>query len=182
MEKCIFCEIAAKRIPSAILYEDDDFIAFLDINPLNAGHTLVVPKEHARWVYDVEKFGDFWEVAKSVALAAIEALEANTVHYITLGHEVPHAHIHCIPRFENDGHGKQPLFGNVKKIPKEEMVQIAEKLKAAIANHPPKKTTLSATPLPPPEPEAKAKKTDTGPKDPRSKEQIDYIRREIESG
>jgi histidine triad (HIT) family protein len=176
MEKCIFCEIAAKRIPADIVYEDEDFMAFLDINPLNAGHTLIVPKQHARWVYDVEKFSGFWEVAKSVALAAVDALKANTVHFITLGHEVKHAHIHAIPRFENDGHGNQPLFANRKQIPKEEMADITEKIRVAITNNPPKKSSVA---LPnPPEPEKPAEK----PKDPRSQEQIDYIRREIESG
>lgn len=176
MEKCIFCEIVAKRIPSDIVYENDDFVAFLDINPLNAGHTLVVPKEHARWVYDVEKFGGMWEVAKSVALAAVKSLEAYTVHFITLGHEVTHGHIHCIPRFENDGHGKQPLFTNRKQIPKEEMAQIADKLKAAIANHPPKKAGLTTSKVE----EVKVKQEKS--EDERSKEQIDYIKREMESG
>ena len=139
MDKCIFCEIVAKRIPAAIIYEDDDFIAFLDINPLNPGHTLVVPKQHARWVYDVDKFGDYWEIAKSIALAAIETLQAMTVNFITIGLQVPHAHIHVIPRFENDGHGELPVLGNKKEIPKEEMAQIAEKIAAAMKNHQPKK-------------------------------------------
>jgi len=140
MEKCIFCEIAAKRIPSAIVYEDEDFMAFLDINPLNPGHTLIMPKAHVRWVYDVENFGDFWEVAKSVAKAAVESLNPKTVNFMSLGYGVPHAHIHAIPRFEDDGHGEVPMPGNVKKIPEEEMKQIADKFKVAIANHPPKKS------------------------------------------
>lgn len=179
MEKCIFCEIAAKRIPSAIVYEDGDFIAFLDIGPLNAGHTLVVPKQHVRWTYDVEKFGDYWEVAKSIALAAIEALGAFTVNFVTIGFgegSVEHAHLHVIPRFENDGHPDLPIMAKRKKMEKEEITQTVEKLKTAIANHPPKKAAV-ATPKPkePEKPKEEAK-------DPRSKEQVDYIRREIESG
>ena len=179
MEKCIFCEIAAKRIPSSIIYEDNNFMAFLDINPLNAGHTLVMPKDHARWVYDIENFGDFWEVAKSVALAAVEALDAKTVNYMTLGYQVKHAHIHVIPRFENDGHGEQPVFGNVKKIPKEEMLQIAEKLKAAIAKHPPKKAATASPIIVEAE---KVEEPKEEPKETRSEEEIDFIRRETESG
>ena len=179
MEKCIFCEIAAKRIPSAIMYEDDDFVAFLDISPLNPGHMLVVPKTHVRWTYDVEKFGDYWEVAKSMALAAIEALGAFTVNFVTIGFgegAVEHSHIHVIPRFENDGHPDLPIMANRKKMEKEEMADIAKNIQTAIANHPPKKS--AAAPPKPPEPEKPPEK----PKDPRSQEQIDYIRRETESG
>ncbi len=178
MEKCIFCEIADRRIPSNIIYEDEDFIGFLDVNPLNAGHTIVVPKAHIRWTYDVERFGDYWEVAKAIALAAIEALEAKFVNFITAGLGVPHAHIHVVPRFENDGHSELPVFGNVKKIPKEEMIQIAEKLKAAIAKNPPKKAVAAMAEKAEEIKEVKEK----APAEKRSKEDIEYIRREIESG
>ena len=180
MEKCIFCEIAAKRIPSTVVYEDNEFMAFLDINPVNKGHMLVVPKAHARWTYDVDKFGDYWEVAKSVALAAIEALGAFTVNFTTIGFgegAVQHSHIHVIPRFKDDGHPDLPIMANRKKIEKEEMADIAKKIQAAVANHPPKKTVAAASPKPP-----EPKKQPEKPKDPRSQEQIDYIRREIESG
>jgi histidine triad (HIT) family protein len=176
MEKCIFCEIAAKRIPSAVVYENDEFMAFLDINPVNKGHMLVVPKAHARWTYDVERFGDYWEVAKSVALAAIESLGAFTVNFLTIGFgegAVEHSHIHVIPRFKDDGHPDLPIMANRKKMEKEEMAEIAKKIQAAVTNHTPKKS--SATPPKPEEPPEK-------PKDPRSQEQINYIRREIESG
>jgi len=180
MEKCIFCEIVAKRIPSSIVYEDEYFAAILDINPLNPGHTLVVPKQHLRWTYDVEKFGDFWEVAKAAALAAVEALGAKFVNFMTMGFAVEHAHIHVVPRFENDGHAELPNRENVKQIPKEEMVQIAEKLKAAIAKHPPKKSTaaLTAEKI---EEKAEEKKEEE-PRDVMSYDELEYMRREIESG
>ena len=57
---CIFCRIIADEIPSHKLHQDENFVAFLDIQPLNNGHTLVVPRKHYRWVYDVEKFGEYW--------------------------------------------------------------------------------------------------------------------------
>lgn len=177
MEKCIFCEIVGRRISSNIIYEDGDFIGFLDVNPLNAGHTIIVPKAHVRWTYNVEKFGNYWEVAKAIALAAINALDAKFVNFITAGLGVPHAHIHVVPRFENDGHPELPVFGNVKKIPKEEMIQIAEKLKAAIAKKPPKKAVTAMA-----EKTEEIKKIKEEPIEKRSKEDIEYIRREIESG
>jgi histidine triad (HIT) family protein len=181
MDKCIFCEIAAKRIPSAIIYEDDDFVAFLDINPLNPGHTLVVPKEHARWVFDVEKFGDFWEVARSAAIAAKEALGALTVNFLTVGfgeNAVEHAHIHVVPRFKDDGHPDLPVMANRKKLSKEEMVDVAEKMKASIANHPPKKSSSSAAAV---HEKVEETKEDAKPEDTRTKEDIEHIRREMES-
>lgn len=179
MEKCIFCEIAAKRIPSNVIYEDEDFVAFLDINPLNQGHTQVVPKKHVRWTYDVENFGDYWEVAKSVALAAIDALDAKFVNLITAGMGLPHAHIHVVPRFDNDGHQDIPVWGNVKKISKEEMIQIAEKLKAAIAKNPPKKAVAIIAERT--EEKVEEKETEE-PKEVMSYDEIEYIRRETESG
>lgn len=177
MEKCIFCEIAAKRTPAAIIYEDGDFIAFLDINPLNQGHTQVIPKKHVRWTYDVEGFGDYFEVAKSVALATIECLDAVFVNLITAGTGVSHAHIHVIPRFENDGHGDVASWNNVKKIPKEEMLQIAEKLRAAVVKHPPKKVGAPTV-----EKVEKVEQIEEKPAEPRSEDDIAEIRREIESG
>jgi histidine triad (HIT) family protein len=179
MEKCIFCEIVAKRVPTAIIYEDDEFIALLDISPLNPGHTLVVPKAHIRWTFDVDKFGDYWEVAKAVALAAMEALDAFTVNFLTIGFgemSVEHAHIHVVPRFKDDGQPSLPDRMNIKKIPKREMVQIAEKLKAAMANHPPKKLTAKIFGGV----EAEQVKEESSEK--RSEDDIAEIRREIERG
>lgn len=133
MEKCIFCEIVGKRIPAFQIYEDSDFMAFLDVNPLNKGHTLIVPKEHVRWVWDVKKFGPYFTVAKAIAAASVKALDAKFVNIITAGLGIPHAHIHVVPRFEDDGHSEVPMPGNTKKIEKEEMVTIAESLKNAIS-------------------------------------------------
>ena len=176
MDNCIFCEIAAKRVPTAVVYEDADFMAFLDVNPLNRGHTLVVPKRHVRWTYEVERFGDYWEVAKAVALAAIESLGAKTVNFITMGVGVPHAHIHVVPRYENDGHGELPLPGNVKQIPKEEMHSIAAKLADAIAKNPPRKSA-AATWMPKAE-----EKPEHSMEDELEEEQVELGKREFECG
>ena len=176
MDKCTFCDIAAKHIPAAMVYEDADFVAFLDINPLNPGHTLVVPKRHVRWVFDVEKFGDYWEVAKAVALAAMEVLEAKTVNFITAGAGVEHAHIHVVPRFDNDGHGELPNTKNVKQIPKEEMASISVRLSEAIGKNPPKKAAETA------EPKTEEKTSEPQPEETLSEEEVALIRREFESG
>lgn len=62
MEDCVFCKIAEKEISCFEVYEDEKFLAFLDINPRNPGHTLVIPKEHFRWVWDVPYLGEYFEV------------------------------------------------------------------------------------------------------------------------
>ncbi|MFH1623284.1 MAG: HIT family protein [Candidatus Aenigmatarchaeota archaeon] len=179
MDKCIFCEIAAKRTPALTVYEDAEFVAFLDINPLNRGHALIVPKHHARWTFEVEKFGDYFEVAKSVALAAMETLGASTVNFLTIGFgemSVEHAHIHVVPRFENDGHPSIPDRKAVKEIPKEVMESIASKLKDAIAKNPPK-NAAAETPA-----HKDEKPAEHEPEEEMEEEQIELVRRELECG
>lgn len=131
METCIFCKIAKGEIPSYKVYEDQDFLAFLDITPRNPGHTLVITKKHFRWVWDVddrttEKQGT---VVKKIANALKKAFGTEFVVSFTIGEEVHHAHIHIVPRHTGDGHGSLIDLKNIKHIPKEEMQQIAEKIK-----------------------------------------------------
>lgn len=97
MDTCIFCKIIKKEISSNIIYEDKDFLAFLDINPRSPGHTLVIPKEHYRWVWDVPNAGEYFEVAKKIALAQKKAFGIEMVTSKIVGEEVPHAHIWVIP-------------------------------------------------------------------------------------
>lgn len=100
MSDCIFCKIVTHELPSHTVFESDDFIAFLDIFPTVPGHTLVIPKKHARWVYDVPNFGAYWEAVLTVTNAIQKALKPQFVNYFTYG-EVPHAHIHILPRFDD---------------------------------------------------------------------------------
>lgn len=125
MQNCVFCKIVKSEIPCYKVYEDDKFLAFLDINPRVEGHTLVIPKKHYRWIYDVPEFGEYWEVAKKVGLSAKEALNAEFVTFVTHGLEVPHAHIHVMPRKR----GEYEFVPSVKSISKERMQEIAEKIK-----------------------------------------------------
>lgn len=94
---CIFCKIVASEIPSYKVYEDENFLAFLDIHPLSPGHTLIIPKEHHRWVWDVPNVGEYFEVAKRVALAQKKAFDTDLVLSKIIGEEVPHAHIWVYP-------------------------------------------------------------------------------------
>ncbi len=132
MEDCIFCKIAAGEIPCYKVYEDNDFLGFMDIKPINKGQSLLIPKRHYRWVDDVPNFGEYFEAAKKVGLATRKALNPLTICYITLGFAVPHAHIRIIPRFPDDGHEDGLNFHLFKEITSEELRELADKIKKQI--------------------------------------------------
>ena len=123
----IFSKIVAGEIPSYKVAEDDKFYAFLDINPLVKGHTLVVPKKEVDYIYDLsdEELAAMHVFAKHVALAIQKAFPRRKVGEAVIGLEVPHAHIHLIP-IQNES---DMLFSNPKlKLSDEEFKSIAERI------------------------------------------------------
>jgi histidine triad (HIT) family protein len=102
-ENCIFCKIIHKEIPSFPVYEDDDFIAFLDAFPCAPGHVQVIPKNHERWVWDVENFDEYFKVVQKVALAMRKAYNTELVRSKVFGEEVHHAHVWLWADGEKDG-------------------------------------------------------------------------------
>ncbi|MEM4703173.1 MAG: HIT domain-containing protein [Candidatus Pacearchaeota archaeon] len=130
---CVFCNIVKGKIPCYKLYEDSKFLAFLDIRPLNPGHTLIIPKKHYRWVWDVPNIDEYFKVVKKIANAIRKAIKTEWVISLVIGEAVPHAHVWLVPRFKGDGHLEGWLdINNVKKIPEKEMKKIAEKIKRTI--------------------------------------------------
>ncbi len=107
---CIFCKIVAGEIPSVKLYEDDRVLAFMDINPLNDGHLLIIPKAHAATINDITE-SDFlavMSVTHRLAAAIREALNPDGINLLQLNGEaanqvVPHLHVHIVPRWSGDG-------------------------------------------------------------------------------
>lgn len=97
MENCIFCKIVKKEIPARVVYEDANFLAFLDINPQSPGHTQVIPKKHLRWVWDYENVGEYFEVVKKIAMAQRKAFNTDFILSKIMGDEVEHAHIWVFP-------------------------------------------------------------------------------------
>ncbi len=95
----IFSKIAAGEIPSYKCAENDEFYAFLDINPVGKGHTLVIPRREVDYIFDMDddEIGRFEQFAKKVAIAIRKAYPCKKVAQVVLGLEVPHAHIHLIP-------------------------------------------------------------------------------------
>lgn len=112
---CIFCKIVNKEIPAEVVYEDDKFLAFLDIRPHSPGHTQVIPKQHYRWVWDVPNTHEYFDVAKKIALAQRKAFNTDFILSRIVGDEVPHAHIWVFPNREVEGDPKD-FEGNKKKI------------------------------------------------------------------
>lgn len=128
-DNCVFCKIVAGEIPAYKVYEDADFMAFLDIQPLNKGHLQVIPKTHYRWTWDVPNFGGYWEAARKVAKGAMEALGAPMVEFLTHGAEVEHAHIWVVPIYADEAFidvSKRKVFKS------EEMQSIADRIESAI--------------------------------------------------
>jgi len=125
----IFSRIVAGEIPSYKVAENDKFYAFLDINPLVKGHTLVIPKQEVDYIFDLsdEDLAEMQVFAKKVAAAIKSAFPCLKVGQAVIGLEVPHAHIHLIPiQKESD-----MLFSNPKlKLSAEEFKEIAEKIQA----------------------------------------------------
>ena len=100
----IFSRIIAGELPSYKIAEDEKFFAFLDINPITWGHTLIVPKQETDYFFDLDdpQLGDMMIFAKRVAGAIKEAIPCKKVGMAVLGLEVPHAHIHLVP-LKNEG-------------------------------------------------------------------------------
>lgn len=97
MTDCVFCKIARKEIPAEVVYEDEHFLAFLDIHPQAPGHAQVIPKRHYRFVWDVPNVGAYFEVARKIALAQRKAFGTEWIISRIIGDEVPHAHIWILP-------------------------------------------------------------------------------------
>jgi histidine triad (HIT) family protein len=133
---CLFCEIAAHRIPAHIVYEDADCLAFLDIRPAAPGHTLLIPKTHAPRVEDLtpEQSRALFTALHKILTPIREAIEeeATTIGINNgpgSGQEIPHTHIHILPRHKGDHGGIIQQTGPGAKPPTKET---AEKIRTAI--------------------------------------------------
>ncbi|MBQ8938461.1 MAG: HIT family protein [Bacteroidaceae bacterium] len=124
----IFSKIAAGEIPSYCCAQNDEFYAFLDINPLVKGHTLVIPRREVDYIFDLtdEEIGRMHIFAAKVARAIKKVLPCVKVGVAVLGLEVPHAHIHLVPMQSE----KDMLFSNPKlQLPAEEMQATADAIR-----------------------------------------------------
>jgi histidine triad (HIT) family protein len=141
MVDCIFCRIVGHDSPASYVYEDEDVVAFLDINPLTEGHTLVIPKQHIVNIFDAEDqvMGKTMAVARRVSHAMKEALGAQGVN-ILISNGAPadqtvfHFHIHVVPRRTGDGlRLNEWWLTKVRSSKREGLDSLAAKLKSEIA-------------------------------------------------
>ncbi len=133
MDDCVFCKIVKGELPSYKIYENDDVLAFLDIHPVNIGHTLVIPKKHYKDIYETPT--DIMEkiisVAKQVSTSLKNELQAEGIN-VTMNNEIAagqvifHTHMHVIPRMKDDGFG---LWHGKRGYDQGEAEGIAEKIK-----------------------------------------------------
>ncbi len=131
MKDCIFCNIIAGNIPAEIIYQDEKIISFLDINPVNFGHALVIPKEHFPYMADVpdKMIGPLFLKSKELMPVIKKALGADYVAVSVVGLDVPHFHIHLVPRYFNDGLAS---FWPTQKYPAGKMQEVAKKIRSLI--------------------------------------------------
>lgn len=126
----IFTRIIQGEIPCYKVAENEQFFAFLDINPVAKGHLLVVPKQETDYIFDLndQLLADLMVYSKKIALAMEKVIECERISVTVLGLEVPHAHVHLIP-LDSSG---MFSFGKKLQLPKEEMAQIAASISGAM--------------------------------------------------
>ena len=132
-DECIFCQIASKKAPSSVVYEDAKYIAFLDAFPFSRGHTLVCPKEHGETIWDMKEsdIAELFQVAFKVSKAVVGAVEADGFRFVQNNGEaanqvVAHVHVHVIPvKMENKGR-----FAERKLFAPEEMDETARSIRS----------------------------------------------------
>lgn len=136
MKNCVFCKIVAWETPSQRVYEDDKYIAFLDINPINFGHTLVIPREHYPGLHETpdEVLAGMVKLVKKLALAIVQAVNAEGYNVgvntgRAAGQAVEHVHFHIIPRFMDDGFR---AWAGRERYGEGEMGETAKKIKEAL--------------------------------------------------
>lgn len=130
MNDCIFCKIINREIPATIIYEDEDVISFLDIAPVNIGHSLVIPKKHYVNIFETpeKELVAMTKIIKRLAHAIKNALNADGIN-VTMnndkaaGQVVFHTHIHIIPRINGDGFGLWHGKRNYNEGEKEEVLK-----------------------------------------------------------
>ena len=133
---CLFCKIIAGEIPCTKVYEDDKVLAFLDIHPVNIGHTLVIPKAHHVNLYDTEDatLAHMMTVTKKLSIAIKSALSADGINIEmnnapVAGQIIFHTHLHIVPRFSGDGFTHWP---SARGYNEGEADEVAQKIKDSL--------------------------------------------------
>ena len=131
MADCIFCKIVGREIPTHIIKEDENVLVFLDVNPVNPGHLLIIPKVHIESVFNMpdEQYKNIFETAKALSTPLQNAMQSRKIGIAVEGFGVPHAHVHLVPL-----HNPNELNPErATHMDDETLATIAEKIKEEIA-------------------------------------------------
>ena len=142
MKDCVFCQIVAGAAPASVVYSDETILAFMDVLPVNPGHVLVIPKTHAARLPELEEevgaqiFCVAMRISKSLARSSVrcEGVTLLLADGEAAFQEVPHVHLHVVPRFKGDGFGLKfgPKYG--KRPERKELEAIASSIREALAS------------------------------------------------
>ncbi len=133
MDECIFCKIVAKIAPAYIVYEDTDYLAFLDKFPQSRGHLQFIPKKHYQWLYEIPEMGEFFTVAGHIIRVIIPALGVDHVTIASFGRQVAHAHLWIVPQYQQNNVVEEGLG---LKTGKEALDEVAHVIKDALLKTP----------------------------------------------
>ena len=132
---CVFCKIASGEIPAKILTETENSIAFMDAFPLTKGHSLVIPKKHYEKIQDIpsEENSELFDTVQKV-ISKVDTITGATLLAVhngkESGQEIPHVHVHLIPRSESDGAGPvHSMFNELPGLSTKEKFELFDKLK-----------------------------------------------------
>ncbi len=123
-DDCIFCKIVAGEIPAHKIHEDNNYLAFLDLAKFTEGHTLVIPKEHHQFLWDVPNVGDYFEFVQKVG-QNFRNKGFEYVDTMTLGRMVPHVHVHLIPH-NGDSKDWRNVMKEVNKMTEDESRRLTD--------------------------------------------------------
>lgn len=128
---CIFCKIINKEIGANVIYEDDKSLVFLDIKPVKKGHSLLIPKNHYEWIHETpdEIIAESFIKTKKIIRAMRKGLGCDYVQVVVVGKDVPHLHIHLIPRYLTD---ESIVFETTNYENEEESTSYSTKIKNAL--------------------------------------------------
>jgi len=127
MEDCLFCKIIKKELPSYKIWENENFLAFLDINPINPGHTILISKKHFNHIFDLEEplYSEMFKIVKQLSKVLKRAIKSKRIGLLVESFAVSHAHIHLVPiNKENELNS-----GRAKKGDPKELSKIAENIR-----------------------------------------------------
>jgi histidine triad (HIT) family protein len=132
-EGCIFCKIIQKQAPASVVYEDEQVLAFMDIRPVNDGHTLVIPKQHYVNIYDTpeELLSQMHVVTKRLSSVVKTVTKADGISIVqqngkAAGQDIFHIHVHIIPRFEGQKHIR---FSDLVVVSREKLDEVAAEIR-----------------------------------------------------